>query len=57
MSNPDGTPTYIEELALVLYGQLETGHWTKDSLDLIEDALQAAYDAGRSGPLAPPEET
>lgn len=30
----------------MLYGQLETGHWTKDNLDLIEDALQAARASG-----------
>ena len=46
MSNADGTPTHIEELALVLYGQLEAGDWKHSNLELIEEALRAARASG-----------
>ena len=46
MSNPNGTPTDIEEMALVLYGQLEAGDWKHSNLELIEEALQAARASG-----------
>ena len=38
--------TLIEELALHLFCQLEAGDWRKSQLELIEDALQTAYEEG-----------
>jgi len=38
--------TNIEELALLLYGQLEAGDWKHSNLELIEDALRAAKASG-----------
>ena len=39
--------THIEELALHLFCQLEAGDWSKSQLELIEDAMQRAYEDGR----------
>ena len=38
--------TFIEELALMLFYQLEAGDWEKSQLEQIESALQEAYEAG-----------
>jgi hypothetical protein len=41
--------TLIEELALVLYGQLHDDNRMASELELIEAMLQQAYDEGRKG--------
>jgi len=54
MSNPNGTMTTIEEIALSLYCQLEQGDWEKTELEMIEEALE--YAVKSSAPLARPGE-
>lgn len=39
--------THIEELAFVLWSELEVGDWKKTQLELIEAAIRNAYEEGQ----------